>query len=1044
MANGDGQRPQGITPSVIIGLGGTGKHVIMRLRKLMASHYGRIKDFPVVAYLVVDTDPTEELDPSLVIEDFRLTPSELIEAVIPNATTIFRGLEEGHQKHIRSWFNYEKLKSHTDLKKGADSVRQLGRLCFYWNYPQVRQRLEDARMQIEAEANQDFVKSKWPGLTIEDNAFNIYIITSLAGGTGAGMLLDVAYLAHEVFRSGIHAGTSVVGSLLLPQAFRETTDATRKMANGYAALKELNYFMYNGRKGNVSHIFHEGREFEAQYGEDPQAHIRFVEERPFNYCYLMDTNNGKALLSRDGVFELMARNVYLEFTSKFAQWKAGQRVNLRARAEDADAKGCTTAFFAAGLSFFYYPASEAQDGVTYRLAREVAQEWLGAAVQVQVGTASTEQVSAYVDQFLARQQLAENPRQNMRFLTGQVARSQSGQPFPQLSQNWKAQVLRQRQEENWDAGEAAPRLSKLFTAFDRRLDQSSPNPDQHGEFARAIAKNGEGLEGLFYHQVEGEVAAQVEDPQRGIAYARAFLAALRERMAEVMRLLEEEYRNPERMARLLGDVELVTRAPDFRGGLEAGLAQEVAEALREVEKASKALLRAGRLTEKKADESLDWAERLYRAKLERIVRTQVIQRLHNLDAHFEGLDARIGSMTVFLDQLRGKLEAYERERKTQTKITVINGELLYESGGNGRSGTEERYYALLVPNPVDIIQAIRTSVLADPRLAGLGGRFRIIDLPAVAQSAPEIIDTILRVIHEKCQEHVRRQLQAVERPSAATELASAYGSDDALRAKISDVFEKAAPFVMLERPSEGGWTKGEEDILIGMTGGDTPDAHTATSRIAGILESLGVRRECIRSLPDEDSHQIIFSREQAAYPLRALSGISDLKRAYDSVTTNQAQAPLHINDRYSLLPDIEPVDEVKAGQCKRLWYLGNALDVIESGVTQSGRTYYVAKRPNGDEEFLGNTKADVLGTFYRDARIHGLVDGLITARQTGGPDGGPSREDVDRVTAFIRPYRDAEQEQLRAAAGSAEHQDAKRQLDEIREACREWLPADFL
>ena len=34
-------------------------------------------------------------------------------------------------------------------------------------------------------------------------------------------------------------------------------------------------------------------------------------------------------------------------------------------------------------------------------------------------------------------------------------------------------------------------------------------------------------------------------------------------------------------------------------------------------------------------------------------------------------------MTVFLDQLRGRLEAYERARKTQTKVTVINGELLY-------------------------------------------------------------------------------------------------------------------------------------------------------------------------------------------------------------------------------------------------------------------------------------------------------------------------------------------------------------------------------
>ena len=50
---------QGMTPTVIIGLGGTGKTVLLKVRAMIAESYGALDQLPIVAFLHIDTDQND-------------------------------------------------------------------------------------------------------------------------------------------------------------------------------------------------------------------------------------------------------------------------------------------------------------------------------------------------------------------------------------------------------------------------------------------------------------------------------------------------------------------------------------------------------------------------------------------------------------------------------------------------------------------------------------------------------------------------------------------------------------------------------------------------------------------------------------------------------------------------------------------------------------------------------------------------------------------------------------------------------------------------
>ena len=55
-------KTQELMPTILIGLGGTGKEVLLRIRRQFVEKYGSINDFPILSYLYIDTDnaPSEE------------------------------------------------------------------------------------------------------------------------------------------------------------------------------------------------------------------------------------------------------------------------------------------------------------------------------------------------------------------------------------------------------------------------------------------------------------------------------------------------------------------------------------------------------------------------------------------------------------------------------------------------------------------------------------------------------------------------------------------------------------------------------------------------------------------------------------------------------------------------------------------------------------------------------------------------------------------------------------------------------------------------
>jgi len=77
-------KTQELMPTIIIGLGGTGKEVLLRIRRQFVEKYGSINEFPIISYLYIDTDnaPSEESGISrerdYLINEIDFQPSEKI------------------------------------------------------------------------------------------------------------------------------------------------------------------------------------------------------------------------------------------------------------------------------------------------------------------------------------------------------------------------------------------------------------------------------------------------------------------------------------------------------------------------------------------------------------------------------------------------------------------------------------------------------------------------------------------------------------------------------------------------------------------------------------------------------------------------------------------------------------------------------------------------------------------------------------------------------------------------------------------------------
>src|SRR5205823_4094543 len=115
-------------------------------------------------------------------------------------------------------------------------LRLFGRLAFCDHYRAFVAKLQaelDAALTPEARQ----LTEQRTGLQPRTNRPRVYVVAGLAGGTGGGMFLDVAYVVRARLRRMGYDSPDVVGVLMVPPADPSLTPALA-LGNCYAALTE--------------------------------------------------------------------------------------------------------------------------------------------------------------------------------------------------------------------------------------------------------------------------------------------------------------------------------------------------------------------------------------------------------------------------------------------------------------------------------------------------------------------------------------------------------------------------------------------------------------------------------------------------------------------------------------------------------------------------------------------------------------------------------------------------------------------------------------
>lgn len=296
-------------PTVVVGLGGAGVACAGRVREKIRSSLG---DVPFVQVLGIDTNIEVERH-SLAKSDMvfltKYNPNQMLQRIrgkVENGSddqVLKRRLTGLHLSNVR-------LDRFPDITQGTYSHRLIGLLGLYADFREVRDSLNGkiARV-VEAVDRLDrqsvTIGDKEARLALSPEGqtpFNVFIISSLGGGTGSGCFLDLAYLCRYLLRD--HS-SQISGVFLLPDVVRQSELLTRRMsrmqvvrsqANAYAALTELDYL-----QGLASWNF-----------PYPGGLTIAEQSSPYDICYLIDAKDemGRVYMNGDRLLDRVAQGVF--------------------------------------------------------------------------------------------------------------------------------------------------------------------------------------------------------------------------------------------------------------------------------------------------------------------------------------------------------------------------------------------------------------------------------------------------------------------------------------------------------------------------------------------------------------------------------------------------------------------------------------------------------------------------------------------------------------------------------------------------------------
>jgi hypothetical protein len=893
-----------IFPTIFIGLGGTGKEILMRLRKRFVEHFGDLEDFPLVAYRIIDTDHGEQISGEVITADpfYEMIKFKDKEKIQMNVM-VSQYYDKLHVfPHIKQWLTeHGAVRKLGDLGKGAGQIRLAARLAFFHNYNYIVTSLNNAKSQVKA---QDVSKKMEKfGLTINSSITYVYIINSLAGGTGSGIFIDLAFLIKQSFTD-----TAIIGINLLPNVFRGLLKEDRPFANGYASLKELEYYQ-------LSHHFN------VNWSGN---RVMSIAPPPCDYTYLVDGTNfsGTEITNPQYIYEIVSDNLFLEFSQgDFAARRRSVRINKigylqnlfvfkhrNFKGEETMPELFSCRYSSFGISSISYPADRIINACACKFAVKLIDYW-GASYS------GTIDIRNYLlQEFLYKLQLLEGETT----IEGEVVKRNdflnalykhdpdSGKTFEALIAEYGDKIKNNIENKLHESENKT--ISQYIRAKIAEFDalwKDSPDSAEWGEYIRLINQHKRNFLNEGKKKIEEEARRLANREAYGVAFAMAVLEDLKKALYEDSlqykpRFQREEVEISEEIPRAYSELDdVIVRISRVEKGFWAGLKKQTLHHL--------------------VEESFTVAfKNYYTLKLKHIVRKLSAELCNDFneflgyrgDDSSRGLIGELNQLLATLQRIRSEFERkynYFKERKENDLVI-----LLYNP-----DNVDTRFYPAIIGTDRDEKDLIKEHSV---KLMALLGK----------KNVDELIGTIPRweIFETQIITYTRRIFSNI--PHRFDALNMLYEEDDA-RQKVERLFNNGKTWI---QGADIAWAfqlkEGQKTYYIGLNMKNLDKF----SKFQRDMNSI-VKGENIQYFQMPVNSEIVFYSEINGFVLSYLQSINEpngYRERYVNTRINENECELHTNKNSYKYHDIVMLDDEQRARREnsiRAFLLGTILGVIE-------------------------------------------------------------------------------------------------------------------
>lgn len=284
-------------PSVIIGVGGIGSQICSKveeqLYRMKEQKKGGLLEQENTRFVVIDTDVNSLRE--LYRHGFRGK-----RILLTDNMTVAKCRDLLDDPSIDEWYPENTIFSKKSMTEGAGQQRSISRLAFEYC-------IKDGRLN-----KLDNVIRELNELTMDDSSqqTRFYVISSLAGGTGSGVILPLAMYLNRFIQGEQGDDLAICkGFFIMSSAFYASCESELEKksldANAYAAIKELSAFMRSADDSTASRLSYSLSGYEDYVGST------------YEYCYLFGMTNAKAknIHSFEELKNVVADAVYMQACS---------------------------------------------------------------------------------------------------------------------------------------------------------------------------------------------------------------------------------------------------------------------------------------------------------------------------------------------------------------------------------------------------------------------------------------------------------------------------------------------------------------------------------------------------------------------------------------------------------------------------------------------------------------------------------------------------------------------------------------------------------